>query len=1745
MDVQDLLTYDNAVQLLGENDEDTYIEPIAIPADTRAAANRDVLAMWITLTIGRELHQMDGEEVNNPAILWHTRLVIRTMATAHVPSRFLTLSPHAIDAALLHATSAYPGGANGIDWDDLLESLLEAVTEALDHFDDENFYGDDANFMFDEIGGEVHLTVDPDFGGCSTTQPTVHLVHAYGADKGLSVNIMSLRSSNNNCAIRCVLYGFDRLHFTLRRSCLRLTGADGDKCTRAKFMRAKFIRTACNLPPTGPLNSTTHMSTLAIYLEVTIHVFNLEMEEIHVSPNVSRCHVFLMLDGRGVYDNNSGVGHYFAISSPEFRVSTGKGGVKRNRGTVACPKCCRLKTLGHFCQSVKRARGGEEGKDSDSDASAESGEEEKEITQPLRSSTVNTDEVGRTALEKRWVTEARADAATALTQLKKAFFDDGLHILMHGPGGAGKSWLLGELETEMAERPDWGPASFVKLTPTGISAVAIRGTTFHSWLELGKDATLVSSLPNSVLLERLLKNPHVRHKVELLRAVATDEISMMSAKLFQLLELLFKACRNSGESMGGVQFIFSGDMLQLPTINAAPFYRAPAWSEVVPDLAVFNRRRTLGHRILEVGWARALEGVRTATMSPRTLRLLNTRNFASVDEALVAIKADGSQACELSASQESEGRFDNFTAIVPLNRQRRRIIKAAWNMQLPSHRVTFQANDSCSFDNRTERRFAVQRNVMLYKGADVICTGTNSLRAQYGVANGTMGVVVSWGDAHVRVRFSGLKAPLDVERHKFTVKARGSDVVYVRHQFPLEMSIARTVHKVQSCTLVKPLIIICESSFENSQLYVAMSRARTSKQVYLVGFRPCQVSVERGALDFENWCLAMDYELSQTDPSWAAPALCAYPTLTADPDILEQSSSSLFRSDAHHQVVQRMFPYRDGNRVQKGMLARKTMYYDLETLFDGVREVAYYNFIIYACTGSDGTQYREESKEFCALCEPALRGKVVEATANWILERVIAERNAYMLARNRGGRQKSTIRNLEKPIFLCAYNGSGFDFHFLLRQFMHSLSDPAVRDRFMVRPVMKGGKIIMMSLWDVESESQALVIHDLCQITQCALSKASIEYLNDDGLAKGVFPHMWVTDNIETFYATDRSATVSIPLEGFPKFGHHRRMAKELHENKAEDFDLAKYPIHEILHEYGPQDVKILKALYKVVDDLCLEETGASILNFKTLSQYTWYGAMKYLDKSLIAPNPRMDGELESSMRQNHKHTRLFTFTRSVDTDTSSAVSGGKVYPRALRWTSPDVGKPYDEIKDYYVYADIVSMYPWAMTQCDYPVGEWVRVTGEAECQMRRRAWLYQWRVAKDIDKNPDFPLELLDVTITLNPCDLEPPVGRQPRPGKSGLKWDVGAEHRRWLTSVDLWLILSSGGVLGTVHQFITFTSRGKPYEPWVTRCFANKAKAQLEGHTAKRAQSKTLANACYGTTLKRDFDNVVVAVSSMAQLTRFHNDFLWLETLNWQELHHNKRLPGGPTPGTLLLSGERFVWMDHEVSKKPRYHGAFVLSWSRYILNKMMRDINPDSLSGSVASIKQQVLYGDTDSFMFHCSAIPRMMKYFGSEMGDLSDELAHKNSEDWKEGKFVKIVDFASRRPKWYGLRAVRPDGSIKETVKMASINVPGAEYIYPDGTVREGLDFDGFKFLCDDHSGEDSEKIRVIMANRMLRCGIRVARDRAAKGNVCFDLYRGSLSRTIFKTFWKGRRILDRAPGETGAEWTVPHGWVSKN
>ena len=145
-------------------------------------------------------------------------------------------------------------------------------------------------------------------------------------------------------------------------------------------------------------------------------------------------------------------------------------------------------------------------------------------------------------------------------QAARRVIDGNLNVFITGSAGTGKSFLLRYIIQEL--RLKYSHAAVAVTAPTGVAAVNIGGSTVHSFAGIG-----IGPFDPLLHVAGLAKKKKVKEKMQALKVLIVDEISMLDVSLFDHLDLMLRQLRADKRPFGGVQLIVVGDFLQLPPVR--------------------------------------------------------------------------------------------------------------------------------------------------------------------------------------------------------------------------------------------------------------------------------------------------------------------------------------------------------------------------------------------------------------------------------------------------------------------------------------------------------------------------------------------------------------------------------------------------------------------------------------------------------------------------------------------------------------------------------------------------------------------------------------------------------------------------------------------------------------------------------------------------------------------------------------------------------------------------------------------------------------------------------------------------------------------------------------------------------------------------------------------------------------------------------------------------------------------------
>ncbi len=405
-----------------------------------------------------------------------------------------------------------------------------------------------------------------------------------------------------------------------------------------------------------------------------------------------------------------------------------------------------------------------------------------------------------------------------LSKIQLGIIDEikqGINVSITGPAGTGKTFMIDYLKQELGVR------GICVTAATGVAASLIQGTTLHSWAGIGLGLATAKTLVKQIKgggKQRWLTT----------KVLIIDEISMIPAELMDKLNYVGQTIRKCELPFGGIQLVCIGDFLQLPPVSngleRAKFaFEADAWKE-----AKFKEfKLTENFRQHDPEFIQVLSELREGKCSPVSLTFLRSCSSKElkVDNGIIPTKlyctredVDKENRLELAKIQEPE--------------------------------YVFHAKDYGDQTKLEKCMWPVE--LKLKKGAQVMYLRNDS---EAGLVNGSRGIVVDFHRSMEiligpLVLFENQKHPQIVISQDFKIE-QGEKCLARRHQLPLQLAWALTVHKAQGLTLNQAKINVSKA-FECAQIYVAISRVRSPAGLSLIGFDPQKVVASKKALQFSK-----------------------------------------------------------------------------------------------------------------------------------------------------------------------------------------------------------------------------------------------------------------------------------------------------------------------------------------------------------------------------------------------------------------------------------------------------------------------------------------------------------------------------------------------------------------------------------------------------------------------------------------------------------------------------------------------------------------------------------------------------------------------------------------------------------------------------------------------------------------------------------------------------------------------------
>ena len=420
---------------------------------------------------------------------------------------------------------------------------------------------------------------------------------------------------------------------------------------------------------------------------------------------------------------------------------------------------------------------------------------------------------------------------------------------VHGKAGCGKTYLIKKLVTEVG--------GCQVLTPTNLAASLYQGArTIHSFFYGGLD-DLAEGYNDPQNLTDAKTDPFCI-KLKGIRLLIIDEISMVRADLFEMMNQICQKALNNQKPFGGIPVVLVGDMFQLPPIvseNAVLeylkheyggiyFFNSHIIQKELQQVKLFELTKSY-RQANDPSFVEILDAFRQPLSPQRKMEIMNIINGRVTDclpTDAVYVASSNEEVRQINTKKLSElaGNTITLDAEYTIKRKVEDGHVKLKHSDLPTDEDICEIVVPSAYDSQL--RFK--------KGARIVlCKSSKS----WGYVNGDFGTIEDFNGDYFTIKLEGsnsiIKCPNPNDRYKFNQMnefryemeydstkhrlTRKTPFIQKTKQFPLKLAYAFTIHKAQGQTYDKVIIDLNSHIFASGQLYVALSRAKSLQSLYL------------------------------------------------------------------------------------------------------------------------------------------------------------------------------------------------------------------------------------------------------------------------------------------------------------------------------------------------------------------------------------------------------------------------------------------------------------------------------------------------------------------------------------------------------------------------------------------------------------------------------------------------------------------------------------------------------------------------------------------------------------------------------------------------------------------------------------------------------------------------------------------------------------------------------------------------
>jgi hypothetical protein len=350
---------------------------------------------------------------------------------------------------------------------------------------------------------------------------------------------------------------------------------------------------------------------------------------------------------------------------------------------------------------------------------------------------------------------------------------------------------------------------------TGIASTHIGGSTIHSWSGIGVRERL-----SDYDLDWIAANERVARRIQKTSVLIIDEVSMLSARTFAMVEAVCREVRRDERPFGGLTIILAVDFFQLPPVSASREKRpqgklalpeeahsefafiSPVWKAVKPVICYLSEQ----YRQEDAKFLDLLSAVRRGAVSASHRTLLATRRAPLARDGMTQLYSHNADVDRINEAE-----------LAKLSGVARRFV-----MTSRGHKPLVAAlTQGCLSPEQ----------LLLKEHATVMFT-KNDLARKF--VNGTLGRVTGFSKENgFPVVKTNAGRIILAEPLEWSLQDGGRILARIM-QVPLRLAWAITIHKSQGTSLDAAHMDLSDA-FEYGQGYVALSRVRTLAGLSLAG----------------------------------------------------------------------------------------------------------------------------------------------------------------------------------------------------------------------------------------------------------------------------------------------------------------------------------------------------------------------------------------------------------------------------------------------------------------------------------------------------------------------------------------------------------------------------------------------------------------------------------------------------------------------------------------------------------------------------------------------------------------------------------------------------------------------------------------------------------------------------------------------------------------------------------------------